>query len=53
MKEKVKLKSWEEIERIFSSDKFKKEGEELEERNRKLMESTEIDWKTLNRPFTI
>ena len=48
---KVKLKSLSEIKKIFASKRFKKEFEELEKKNRQLIESTKIDTKSLSNTF--
>ncbi len=56
MKEKVKpikLKSIEEIEKIFKSKEFEAGFKLVEERNKKLIENTKIDWIGLNKPFDI
>ena len=51
---KTGIKSLEEISKIdFNSPKLKKEYEEIERRNKALIESTKPDWRTMHRTFDV
>lgn len=45
----IKLKNLDEID--FDSPELKAEADEIERRNKRLLESTKPDWKEMHRPF--
>lgn len=49
----INFKSIEEINCILTSDEFKKGMEEVEKRNKELLESTKVDYEAMNQRFTV